>query len=758
MLLMRKNGIKWDVLGKESVGQRGVRVIKRKREGLVNVSRSCPERSYVELHVPTDIHSVNRVVFRLLSHDQGFGDSAHRHGGKDSFTWFVATALTPGGHNRAPKRVLQRNVHAKARFTRHKICWCADSQDQSIREWVSSIRGGDSIQVIPKAQWPAWINFVQEVEIEVLGNEEHTADIVAGNTTPSVSRSLMTGSSVAHEPGCYRPLDQSSQEIRLLVLDKGQADESLFCSLIYAVLSQHLSIEYEALSYCWGDPREKGTITVRVPEQEGTREYTLSITSALHAALKRLRSPAEERILWIDAIRINQDDLSERASQVALMRDIYTKASSVAIWLGDGNEATRRTIRTVEAIRERFEMGGDSLNSTRAVDLKYKDDIHHPLIERHSATHNFLSEWPLFELPWLRRTWVIQEVFNARSVRVLCGTDVLSWPTILRVNRCIGMHDMMANLAYKVFMPPIFATILDSKGREDVLIKGLDLDATDSRDKIFAMLQLPKDIVVDYTRSVEEVFTRFTKWWIHEHKSLKILSAVQALEGRTWQETTYDRDATTVGYSNWAIGILGLATSDIYSAGGDSIPDTDLLTASPWRELCVTGLQVGRIASITRYPYFRGPGKHEALHRAYVALFDPLNITGKWSHQLGSNHTNTYIMDDDVSLMRGHFDSHYEPANPNASLDCHSPCFLTTEGGTKGLCPFAARPGDILAVLYGGTVPFVLRERCQGGSMNKEGVVVWECVGECYLDGYMQGRAMEEQGEKGRVAQKFILV
>jgi len=49
----------------------GAPVIKRKREGLVEVSMACPERSYIELVVSADIHSVDRVIFRTLSHDQG---------------------------------------------------------------------------------------------------------------------------------------------------------------------------------------------------------------------------------------------------------------------------------------------------------------------------------------------------------------------------------------------------------------------------------------------------------------------------------------------------------------------------------------------------------------------------------------------------------------------------------------------------------------------------------------------------------------
>jgi hypothetical protein len=46
-------------------------VISEKRQGLVEVSRSCPERIYVELRLPEDAYFVHKVIFRTLSHDQG---------------------------------------------------------------------------------------------------------------------------------------------------------------------------------------------------------------------------------------------------------------------------------------------------------------------------------------------------------------------------------------------------------------------------------------------------------------------------------------------------------------------------------------------------------------------------------------------------------------------------------------------------------------------------------------------------------------
>jgi hypothetical protein len=46
-------------------------IIFQKSVGLFKMSQSCPEKVYVELKIPSDIHSVESVIFRTVSHDQG---------------------------------------------------------------------------------------------------------------------------------------------------------------------------------------------------------------------------------------------------------------------------------------------------------------------------------------------------------------------------------------------------------------------------------------------------------------------------------------------------------------------------------------------------------------------------------------------------------------------------------------------------------------------------------------------------------------
>lgn len=61
---------------------------------------------------------------------------------------------------------------------------------------------------------------------------------------------------------------------------------------------------YEALSYVWGSTENRRSIWIDQRE--------VNVTSNLHAALLQLRHPVFERVIWVDAVCINQDDADEK--------------------------------------------------------------------------------------------------------------------------------------------------------------------------------------------------------------------------------------------------------------------------------------------------------------------------------------------------------------------------------------------------------------------------------------------------------------
>ena len=105
------------------------------------------------------------------------------------------------------------------------------------------------------------------------------------------------------EESLYKPLQSSRREIRLLYLAPGReliAQPS--CRLQKVCMSS--SPAYEALSYTWGDAN------VTKPIQVNGRTFQATVN--LEAALRYLRRPEKTRILWVDAVCIDQNNIQER--------------------------------------------------------------------------------------------------------------------------------------------------------------------------------------------------------------------------------------------------------------------------------------------------------------------------------------------------------------------------------------------------------------------------------------------------------------
>lgn len=124
----------------------------------------------------------------------------------------------------------------------------------------------------------------------------------------------------------YSPLLPGPGSIRLLRLMPHEDDTApIECQLFNYSLKQsskgaHL---YEALSYVWGGLDKTLPISIG--------EHNFDVTGNLHVALSHLRDRSIERIIWVDAICINQKDLQERSHQVQFMASIYAKANRVIV-------------------------------------------------------------------------------------------------------------------------------------------------------------------------------------------------------------------------------------------------------------------------------------------------------------------------------------------------------------------------------------------------------------------------------------------
>lgn len=125
---------------------------------------------------------------------------------------------------------------------------------------------------------------------------------------------------------CYEPLNSAndSTAIRILHLEPAESEGAPIVGRL--VHGSYVSSSYTAVSYVWGDPTPKHEITIN--------GQSLLIASNIFQILKWLREPTHTLALWVDAICINQADTTERSTQVQGMAKVYGSADRVIACLG----------------------------------------------------------------------------------------------------------------------------------------------------------------------------------------------------------------------------------------------------------------------------------------------------------------------------------------------------------------------------------------------------------------------------------------
>jgi hypothetical protein len=119
---------------------------------------------------------------------------------------------------------------------------------------------------------------------------------------------------------------EDRDDIRLLELSRGSPDDPIEVCLSRVSLHS-TAIKYEAISYAWGDATECETVN--------TPQGTIEVPLSLHRVLRRLRYRHQARVLWADAVCINQRDKVEKSHQITIMGSIYRTASRTLFCLTD---------------------------------------------------------------------------------------------------------------------------------------------------------------------------------------------------------------------------------------------------------------------------------------------------------------------------------------------------------------------------------------------------------------------------------------
>jgi hypothetical protein len=200
---------------------------------------------------------------------------------------------------------------------------------------------------------------------------------------------------------------------RILALHPGEVSAPLYVTL--AIEDVQRCQPYEALSYVWGHVVSENPL---VRDGQPTQ-----IKVNLEAALRSLRHPREKRRLWVDALCIDQNNISERSSQVEIMRLIYMHATRVIVWLGPikpGVVEAFELARQLEKLREKLPYTPTiALERSPAAGTNLSPNSVKEHIHPNAHAWEYLLD--LFKREWWERVWCVQELIVSSTSTGRCG-------------------------------------------------------------------------------------------------------------------------------------------------------------------------------------------------------------------------------------------------------------------------------------------------------------------------------------------------
>lgn len=526
----------------------------------------------------------------------------------------------------------------------------------------------------------------------------------------------------------YAPLDPAQQQIRVLELVPGKYDDDLTISLHITSFHQDLP-EYHALSYAWGN-----RLSARKALVDG-KNMTIGLN--LDYALRHIRCTLTEPILmWVDALSINQQDLEERSSQVLLMKDIYSSADRVIIYLGP-------------------EHPGDA-----AATACFRRDEVPQLEEDYISLLGYVES--ICQRPWFGRVWVAQELaLSQKDPTVYIGTTTIPWSQFYNYvakleqppdsldghPRITTFMEIMYRMKRLGRVRAFRTTSLNLQ-----MFRSAPAQATDPRDKVFGLLGIcaftPNQMQVspDYTKTTSRVFAEATISMLQEGENLPYgllpLQPPRILQ----EESLYQRlpDLPT-----WALDLnISSQAPELHGLNGPYwlIPTravhpgallcrTDHITgrvqvSGDFKRLHTFGVHLGTIVAtdsttINSDGYMGFQKRATALRKIYTTYLKPRHITANSLLQALTVDRKTPVLDSNLSeqlpqVFEELLSSQMEIAFPSPFFDVlvalsgHEECHLFfTESDQVGITYHpdldGVRAGDEIVGLLGINFPFVLR-------------------------------------------------
>ncbi|KAI1294366.1 hypothetical protein F5Y03DRAFT_373219 [Xylaria venustula] len=344
-------------------------------------------------------------------------------------------------------------------------------------------------------------------------------------------------------------------ETRLLTILPGEGSDPVVCQLSHLDLTSYEP--FEALSYCWkksivhpldldakvlttedppGSPEEPALLCARDLLGVDLMEYIyirfggalpdgtiscdghdMSVGGELLRALQCVRDAKEPLRIWVDALCINQQDISERSEHVKMMTSIYKNAIQVRVWLGDVIGLEEALFNVLDDLNEIFSDLEEKLESSESIGQSQRHCLSHP--KWYSVEWSILAQF--LDRAWFGRVWVVQEVANAKNAVFQTGKCMIPWGALGNLITTLGRYRLTEQiphpsaLANLVMMTDTRRLVQAGGNISEATIPNFlagmrNFKSTLPSDKIYGVLSvLDPDfsIEVDYTQSAEALFT-----------------------------------------------------------------------------------------------------------------------------------------------------------------------------------------------------------------------------------------------------------
>jgi hypothetical protein len=496
----------------------------------------------------------------------------------------------------------------------------------------------------------------------------------------------------------------------------------------------------------------------------------LGITHNLGVALRQLRHLDKPRVLWVDAICINQDDLIERSAEVMEMASIYSNAGRVVVWLGSSYDDSSLALQTLSRLGEGI------LYSSEQRELAFKKGSWAKHLQNHpealvSKTPSWFAIRELLRREYFSRLWVFQEIGLATSAIVYVGEDRLDWQPfklgLLWLWPMLGdLNQHIKNLAIEDFSSSSISSFLDiteegdagSRSLNSLLEKTVKLSCSDPRDRLYAIrgLTIPKEIDYirpDYSKTTEEVFKGFTLRRILDAADGNILSrcllqtAPANLHMPSWVPDLSLKDlpsltvdfqaagrskivAVSKGESLVAKGIRVATLTHVISFIKPSNTDSEIIErCRSWKQLCRSDTYARGGSTIDAF--------FEAILCGQIKEMLPLEFGNCMSLDKCKRVLENFGVEEDRDREgRNELNFLTTKLARNLRTGLRGRSFFRTREGFFGVCPECADREDQVFVLLGCTTPLILRP------VMLQGKCCYRIVGESYVPGVMCTEAL----------------